>query len=345
MPNFLASRQPFMIDGHTRQRVTMATFTIERKKKSPARGAIAPLVLIDPVTRAVAPDLEHTVGGHIIGLKLGGPDTSENLVPMYAGFNGTTYKRIETEIYDDPTISDMKVIVSYRCLPPNMPSQFTVYVKRGGGPFQLYAALPMMEEPAPIRYAFHDRDEVSRIIRLAQRKILEDEWIAFKASQSVFEKINAGPYEFLDYLYVKKRSDYFELCYHLGVETTQFSIGKGMDFDDAQIDMIKKINWFFSGDFVRSDHDRTVLLEGSSTLSPHIDHMRAKTTALGPNLFSNARVTSAIQNMSKGTKRIGDHLPESETVASPASSLSLVGTSSSASNTMDADSRKKSKYG
>lgn len=118
---------PFTIDGSTRQRVTMVMGDIERKKKVGSRPRVAPLVLIDQATRAFDPLPEHMVGGHIISLKLGGPDTAVNLVPMYSGFNATTYKRVEEEILADQTISAMKVIVSYRCLPPNLPSQFNVY--------------------------------------------------------------------------------------------------------------------------------------------------------------------------------------------------------------------------
>lgn len=72
-------------------------------------------------------------GGHIIGLHLGGQNTSINVVPMYPRFNRGPWKQLEDEIKRMADNADdeleMTVTIAYGHADPRVPSAFAVVVE------------------------------------------------------------------------------------------------------------------------------------------------------------------------------------------------------------------------
>jgi len=289
--------------GETRQRVTRIQCAVVRR-----RGAVARDSSLRPLCMRATNGLydaypDHTEGGHLIGLSIGGQDHGHNLVPMFAGFNQVTWKALETQIYQDLTITHVKVVLSYTAADPRKPAQFSLSVRRGGPAWERIAYPHMMDQPSPPAYAIPDG--AVDILRTASAEMAEAGWSASAAGLDAGCLPEAGDciYSVLDYLCLVKPGDFRNLVLALGLGWAGFGIGKGYGFTDLQRALVLRVNYIMHNRSLRSDRYGTVLLIGSTTHAPQVDHVVSMRVSNGYNAFSNAMVISSLENQSKGAKR------------------------------------------
>lgn len=298
--------QDFDCFGETRHRTVRIEAAVVRRRTAVVRSRHSALCMMRQDGSGDDHYPEHTEGGHLIGLCLGGVDSGYNLVPMFAGFNQVTWKAIETRIYNDASIVRMKVQVSYTAAEPRKPAQFWVYVQRAGSAAWILYEMPhMMDQPQAYAYAIPE--PVRARLAAAQAEMEESGWTAESAGLDArfLPDPSFRRYAVLDFLLFNGRLP--ELVADLGLDYHFFFVAKGMDFCPLQRELILRVN-YIRNDGVRSDVHGTLLLQGSSTHAAHIDHMVSKTVSSGYNAFSNASVLSVTENTSKGAKH---HLHES----------------------------------
>lgn len=289
--------------GETRQRVKRIEAPVVRRRKSVVRDCtIRPRCL-----RAGNGDYDrypdHTEGGHLIGLSIGGEDHTLNLVPMFGGFNQVTWKAFETSVYNDPSITDIKVSLSYTAADPRKPAQFYMYVRRNGGAWTLFAYPHMMDHPRPAVFAIPMG--AVNILNQAALDMVTDGWTPEGAGMDHrgLPVATDRLYAALDYLLFTDLAEFKNLVALLGLTWSGFNIQRGRGFTELQREILLRVNYIRHNNTLRSDDDGLVLLPGSTTHGPQIDHQISMRGGSGYNAFSNAMVLGALQNRSKGTKR------------------------------------------
>lgn len=288
--------------GETRQRVTRIYAAVVRRRKSVARDSTLRPLCMRAVNGVYDRYPDHTEGGHLIGLSIGGEDHGHNLVPMFAGFNQITWKAYETAISKDQSITHVKVVLSYTAAEPRKPAQFYLFVRRNGGNWKLEQYPHMMDQPSPPTYLVPQG--AVDILRQAAGEManwkLEDEPFF---DRRCLPDPALRKYAVLDYLLLKKWDDYMRLVNAFGLDHSFYFVMKGAPFTDLQREMVKRVNYILNGNRLRSDTDGTVLLAGSTTHAPQIDHQISMRVSNGYNAYSNALVLGALQNQSKGASR------------------------------------------
>lgn len=98
-----------------KHRVTAVSSKVIRKRVVDELGPPDPLIGSMKEHLTGAPHLQK-LGydkGHLIALKLGGPNVSHNIAPMFGRFNEVEYRAAERAIYNDTDIAWMRVKVIY----------------------------------------------------------------------------------------------------------------------------------------------------------------------------------------------------------------------------------------
>jgi hypothetical protein len=255
-------------------------------------------------------------GGHIVGLQLGGPNDSRNVVPMYPGFNRGKWLTMENKFHPKITGDGftMKVELDYG-LGDEIPYKLKATLE---GPPLAAPIVEQWSQPTDIPDLPEPSDEVGAILNRPDRT--EDRGVTTARSQEFKDlkfdlrhpkdntKTHAG---FLEYvsaegqlppsmkpLYPDKPADRpYERLDVLNlsgeIEDTTQRLG-GNDFSTEQIRLILQANRVRNGGTLKSDAPndpcKTLDVKGAAN-HPEIDHIIPKSSG-GSNYYSNARVVS-----------------------------------------------------
>ncbi|WP_157774898.1 DNA/RNA non-specific endonuclease [Melittangium boletus] len=293
-------------------RVYKAEGAIIRRQGPVFRSALNPLCLckVNPLgEQALAMPLD-TEKGHLLGLSIGGPDSAYNLVPMTRSLNQGDWATMEAAIHRDTSIKRMCVTLTYADDTAYCPESIKVVVfKRDqweewpGSPFPM----PMVELENIVQRRLPARTEARllAILQEAKNQLEDKDWkLEEQEGGTRFKGCLPGEqeprkYAVLDYLLLAKEDEYDELQNALAPNTSNFAISKQNNFAAGQLAMIRGVNRLWNEGWLRSDESGERLSDNGTHTGPHVDHMVAKANN-GPNAFSNARVISARENMSKG---------------------------------------------
>jgi len=259
-----------------------------------------------------------TEAGHIMGLRLGGLNISENVVPMFAHVNRDLFRTLERDLENHyRTGADMGVEYSlaYADLAePRVPSSITVRLLRNmafpvGTAYTyaipaLHSATVVQVPPVINRIAI---DPQIALLFAQARAAVAGGWTLESYSTDFADWVGRGglppvdqrPYAFLDYLYFVVDSPLLPLE---GVGT----IGKGRVFSTAQRGYIAMANRYAQtgpkvGECwsdVPDDPIKTALVQLGAESGIEIDHISPKSRG-GSNAFSNGQVTSRKYNGAK----------------------------------------------
>lgn len=304
-------------------------------------GLATPRVLNDPPQPLSQYDLnghcdyrlEHTERGHLIGLQFGGPEGPENLVPMYAGFNGAAggwgimERELATHLATHGNRVNMHVHCCYADAKSAIPERFEVIVQHVAGgpvPANFDPLRTMMQPPCiAVQDPFTRPDaELRNNLEAAWKQMVADQWyiermgitvgirdvplevgciapgkINWTIPANVHAFYRTRPYSVLDWLWHTRRDLYLSL----GLATPG-TISNTTGFSGSQISMIRKCNMLFHEGWLVSDlwgiTDREsyrLLIMASTDAQAQIDHIAGRSGS-GSNAFSNARVISAELN-------------------------------------------------
>lgn len=277
--------------------------------------------------------LEHTERGHLIGLQFGGPETPENLVPMFAGFNGAAgaWGIMEQELARHLGTLGNRVNMHVQCCYADattaIPERFEVIVQHiAGAPVpNTFGPIKTLMQPPCIAV----QDPLSRP-DIELRNNLEAEWklmvaahwtieqlgitigirdvplevgcvapgsINWARPENVFAFYRTRPYAVLDWLFYTKPLLYSSL----GLASPG-TISNTTGFSGNQISLIRKCNILFHDGWLVSDlwgittRERyQYLVMASTDAQAQIDHISGRAGS-GSNAFSNARVISSELN-------------------------------------------------
>ena len=268
----------------------------------------------------------HTEGGHLVALELGGADHYGNLVPMYGAVNRGTYRVLERDVPKEAAgKSDcaMFVRLSY---PDNLFADIRIPTKMDvflfSGVTDLNAVDPGTAKPfrsientkgAPTFVSITDDEDIQLRKDLMTIKAsvgtgwkIEDEVSDFSAFKG-FLPDGPRPNAWLDYLIYSSATQQVAKRLMSKVTPGEFTVGKYWEFALPQREMVALANMFTQSDQKKgqcwSDADDDVIKTALTPLGTddgiQIDHIHPKASG-GPNLYSNAAVTSALYNKSKG---------------------------------------------
>lgn len=286
----------------------------------PSRGRTATAQAYEqtgPHGPAVNPLLGYD-GGHLIGLHLGGPNVSDNVVPMFPGFNRGAWKNMEdatkTHIATNHGTYRMNVTLAYTAATaPEVPTTFTVLLERknpSGGWAAVSPAITL-SQPADIVRTPRLSPGQERAVNpdgTAPRTPLTTDLPAenfLLGELSFSEYVNKHghlprsatafypddpakrPYEILD---IQRLNG---VAAGAGIAMTT-AVGSFTDFSAEQRTLILQANMARHGGQLRSDDPgdpQQVLDQRGAANAPEIDHIVPKSLG-GSNFFSNARVIS-----------------------------------------------------
>jgi hypothetical protein len=276
---------------YPRRRILKVACDVRRVFTTSRKSGVLPLCgsMKEYLKGATAVEAIGLDGGHLIGLSLGGIDEEYNIVPMFGHFNESTYRNIELQIWKDPDVKRMGVVVTYDdgSDRPAIPSKFQIYVDGGSKSmlannnndkipsYDVFRGKVLVEiemkTPVPTPYPFDKavRDEVEAILP------------AVKSEDS--------PYAFLDVLAFN-----YNTSTNFSEEQRQYILTANALWDERQ----------GNGGFITRDNQDdpfpTLNLQGGND-RPQIDHVVPKGWG-GTNAFSNAKVTSKVYNNQKRAK-------------------------------------------
>jgi hypothetical protein len=265
--------------------------------------------------------LFNTESGHIFGLQLGGVNTSENVVPMYAHVNRGLFREVEREIvqaYRQGNNYGLEYTLAYDdANEPRLPTRIRVLMSSnltitGLGAYTAdtpprYSKIVRQDVPVITRIAI-DPDLMNLVnqarIKVAQGWTLEtscdkDDFVGW-AERGALPPLTHRPYAFLDYIL-------FEMPYSDILPMTGIgAIGRGRAFSDAQRGLIAMANRYSQPQArlgecwsdVADDPIKVALLQLGADTGYEIDHIMPMRPT-GSNAFSNAQLTSRRFNGSK----------------------------------------------
>jgi hypothetical protein len=265
--------------------------------------------------------LFNTESGHIFGLQLGGVNTSENVVPMYAHVNRGLFREVERDIvqaYRTGQNYGLEYSLAYGDVnEPRLPTAIRVNMLRnftitGLGAYTAdttpaYTKTVRQDPPVITRIAI---DPELLLLFTQAREAVAHGWTLetscdadhFRqwAERGALPAVDRRPYAFLDYIL-------FELPYSdtlpmAGIGT----IGPGRGFSEAQRGLIAMANRYVQPEARRGecwsdapdDPIKVALLQLGADTGYEIDHIMPKSLN-GSNAFSNAQLTSRRFNGSK----------------------------------------------
>lgn len=265
--------------------------------------------------------LFNTESGHIFGLQLGGVNTSENVVPMYAHVNRGLFREVERQIvqaYQMGHNYGLEYTLEYGDVnEPRLPTSIRVVMLRnftitGLGTYTAdtiptYIRTVRQDTPVITRIAIDP--EIMNLFTQARTAVARgwtletscdaDDFQHWEARGSL-PPSNQRPYAFLDYILFEL--PYSDVLPMAGVGT----IGPGREFSEAQRGLIAMANRYNQPQArlgecwsdAPNDPIKVALLQLGSDTGYEIDHIMPKRPT-GSNAFSNAQVTSRRFNGSK----------------------------------------------
>lgn len=259
-----------------------------------------------------------TEAGHILGLRLGGLNVPENVVPMYAHVNRNLFREVERAIesaYTPGQAHGVELTLTYGGAEPRVPTSIAVRLLRNMAfpdgtryTFSLPALYEhtVMQTP-PVTTRIVTTPELMVLFAQAQAKVNEGwtleaaraecrDWLARRALPPVDQR----PYAFLDYVY-------FELNGNTDLPMNDVGTMRPLfEFSESQRGYIVLANrhkqtgpklgecWSDAA----GDPITTALVQLGADSGIEIDHIIPKSRG-GSNAFSNAQVTSRKFNGSK----------------------------------------------
>jgi hypothetical protein len=277
--------------------------------------------------------LEHTERGHLIGLQYGGPEVPENLVAMYAGYNGAAgaWGIMERELAAHLAIRGNRVNLNVHCCYPDattaIPDRIEIIVQHVAGapvPHNFQHLRTLMQPPC---IALQDPltrpdAELRNNLEAEWKQMVLAKWyveslgltigirniplevgciapgnVNWTKPAHVFAFYKARPYAVLDWLWFTRREQYFAM----GLPAPG-TISNTTGFSESQRSIIRKCNILFHEGWLTSDlwgitnRERYQhLIMASTDAQAQIDHISGRSGS-GSNAFSNARVISADLN-------------------------------------------------
>jgi DNA/RNA non-specific endonuclease len=326
-PGFEIDGDLFMIHDYMRARPIAVRGFVSGPHKGKSRTADVPLAAIAISGASQDARIPNTEAGHVIALELGGADASENLVPMYGNVNRGTYRALEAEIgqrIQGATKPAVLVQVNYpplKIFEPDdsrIPTRFDVYFFKDvadlktlrPNPLSLVRSIPnTKEEPARMAIEGSDIELRRKLIEIRNAFALK-KWRA--ESVPDFAKYNLPPLDqrpnaWLDYLIYTNDEIKTARAMLSKVAQSGFTVGPGWGFVEPQRDFVVLANRMTQSDERKGEcwSDAAEDPVGSALTSLgtddgiHIDHIIPE-ASLGPNIYSNAAVTSARYNKEKG---------------------------------------------
>ncbi len=362
--DFKSTSEDYQWNGASRSRVKKIEALKVRLPKSGTKrqvGNNAPQPLSQyQANGQVGLRIEHTERGHLIGLRFGGPEASNNLVPMYGGFNGgaglwgTWENKLAKMLVSKGSNADITIDVKYADKNTPVPSEFvcTVFcdeLKKGFEVTRLIHPMPMAPYDAPTaaEQTWYETIQKHQSAMMLSKWNLEDEPKAISPGIAA-KLLEAGgparnsfdlakeddrcafyasrPYSVFDYLWFTDKNEYrnLQLPWLLG----GFQNTEG--FSDSQIEVVKKLNRIrYQGYFI-SDlygiHDSEgyeKLIPASTDAGIQVDHLGPKQHA-GSNSFSNSRIVSSSMNKSLNDSAVGAAVDSYYTKKANAAKLKLL---------------------
>ena len=259
-------------------------------------------------------------GGHVIGIKIGGVDDLENIVPMYSHVNRGSFATLEREIlnkYIAGKSMGVIVILDYT-LSTDARIPFSITVK-------MFSGLQIDEQRLG---CFAGRQEFSRTIQntpqQAARKDIDPHVAAFLnevrqnmpvgwkiedqvgetanwVSENKLPPVNNRPYALLDWIYLNCPDNE-----HMNMSREVGTMGPGRTFSPRQRQLIEMVNRYSQPDpkkgecwsDVGNDPHQSALIQLGTDTGIEVDHIMPM-RPVGSNTFSNAQITSAGYNRSK----------------------------------------------
>lgn len=267
-----------------------------------------PAVAVKRPARPLVGDHDGMDRGHIVAESLGGPNTSDNVVPMQPTFHqlGGVWRRLEQRlegIKKDYGVVSLRIEVVYNdAMDELVPAGFRVTARCGDdvADLDVYFHTHKLEN----YYIAHDAVLPQQVdvsthplaiaIREAQTVIDTTNWVvendvSFNGRNPVVAHSSfARPYAVLDYLWI---TDNPALTDELGKFTPQ----RYMNFTQRQKQLIYLVNRLRNNGWLRSDYDGDLQAplpcDVGGRGAAQVDHVLCENSG-GVNLFSNARVCS-----------------------------------------------------
>lgn len=314
--------------AQTRQRPRQVRALIQlRQSTGRSRSGATPMALCGSDRQADA-SIPNTEAGHLIGLELGGVDCPANLAPMFGNINRGVFRNLERGLREKAASSSkpaMHIEIVYGTgvgIDPRVPAGFRVRFFSGIDDLNTVGASPLVppeaipnQALAPARLdltAFADIERRAKLIEIRD-KVARTGWkiedmdgpAAEWAKRGYMPPPSHRPYAFLDLLVY---ADEFKVCAHMLLPRWDaISIGPVREFAEGQRVNIAVANRYTqAGDKkgecwsdAAADPVTTALTELGTDDGIHVDHIHPMASG-GPNIYSNAQVTSAKFNRSKG---------------------------------------------
>jgi DNA/RNA non-specific endonuclease len=277
--------------------------------------------------------LEHTERGHLIGLQYGGPEVPENLVPMYAGFNGGSgawgimERALAVHLATPGNRINLNVHCCYADATTAIPDRIEVIVQHVAGapvPQDFQNLKTLMQPPCiAVQDPFTRADaELRNNLEAAWKLMVAANWyverlgitagirnvalqvgcvgpasIDWAKPSHVFAFYKSRPYAVIDWLWYTQQQQYFAM----GLPAPG-TISNTTGFSESQRSIIRKCNMLLHEGWLTSDlwgitnRERYEhLIMASTDAQAQIDHISGRSGS-GSNAFSNARVISADLN-------------------------------------------------
>lgn len=318
--------EAFSFGFENRQRPRRVRALIRLTGNTNRTSNLAPLAL-----KGVEDDarIYNTEAGHLVGLSIGGPDCSDNLVPMHGVVNRDSYRAVERFLesysnlmgnagvhieihYADWTIGpyfDPRLPISFEVkwvhgvtavtsIDPRNASGQTIFNRRGasvcfdvqGGDIARRWALKEIRERT-VREGWHIEQLNGPAVHWSQQG-----WLPPIANR---------PYGFVDRLMYDP--EFAGIARMLLPRWDQVDVGPGKEFSEGQRMNIVYANCYTQREDRKgqcwsddpTDPVRTALTAMGSDDGIQIDHIVPKTVRMGPNIYSNAQILSSAANRRK----------------------------------------------
>jgi hypothetical protein len=267
--------------------------------------------------------------GHLVALEFAAPDSSDNLVPMWGGFNAHGQWRVfegELDNWACGIVLAKRVLLTIECAylgdDPRIPSAFKITALTDTNcqkQWQIPHPKPMPvaagADPAGKALLIKEMTEMNDLRWCVESCLGNDRVPRFPVVGMGALASRCRPYAVLDYMDWKAVKDHRQ---NLAAWRSVLLVSNGGNFDAWQRARIVGVNRIMHDGFIKSDdandvaytnltyrmegYDAGILVEGDRDLAPEIDHIVAKSMG-GPKSFSNAQILSGIYNKNKSARQ------------------------------------------
>lgn len=332
--NFHVDKELTYMHDRMRECPRMVRSYVSGPHNGRSRTVTTSLVSLGIVDGWVDGKIPHTEAGHLVALELGGLDGSANLVPMYGGVNRGTYLVLEDDIAKRIVQAHlnkagakpaMLVVVHYpalRIVDPldsRIPTAMDVYFHPD------VADLPQLTPAActlvrrientrlePVRMDISGADIALRAKLMTIKDAFPSKrWRIEDLPEYQFEKVlpplDSRPNAWLDWLVLTSHEIATAETLLSKLGGGNLSVGTYRGFAPQQRQLLAIANRMTQPDDKKgecwSDEATDPITSALTTLGTddgiHVDHIFPMASG-GPNLYSNAAITSALFNKQKG---------------------------------------------